>query len=106
MRAARPDRGRGHVRWRFPLRDHPRCAICPRSAGGELPDHESHLANRRAAASRNQELLGAGDRVRVRVTLMARIRTFIAVELAPGIKERMTRLQESLGQSAEVKWVS
>jgi 2'-5' RNA ligase len=37
---------------------------------------------------------------------MARIRTFIAVELAPGVKERMTKLQESLGRSAEVKWVS
>ena len=37
---------------------------------------------------------------------MARIRTFIAVDLAPGVKSRVTSLQEKLGRSApDVKWV-
>ncbi|HEX3147785.1 MAG TPA: RNA 2',3'-cyclic phosphodiesterase [Gemmataceae bacterium] len=36
---------------------------------------------------------------------MARIRTFIAVDLAPGVKSRVTALQEKLGRSAtSVKW--
>src|SRR5262249_4992044 len=38
---------------------------------------------------------------------MARIRTFIAVELAAGVKERLVKLQEELGRSAgDVKWVA
>lgn len=37
---------------------------------------------------------------------MARIRTFIAVELSKGIKDQLTGLQESLAEnSGEVKWV-
>jgi len=37
---------------------------------------------------------------------MARIRTFIAVDLGAGVKERLTKLQETLGRSsAGVKWV-
>lgn len=37
---------------------------------------------------------------------MARIRTFIAVDLAAGIKDRVVGLQEELGRSgASVKWV-
>jgi 2'-5' RNA ligase len=37
---------------------------------------------------------------------MARIRTFIAVDLADGVKDRLTALQEKLAQSAAgVKWV-
>src|SRR3954466_13821205 len=37
---------------------------------------------------------------------MARIRTFIAVDLAAGVKSRVTALQEKLGRSATgVKWV-
>ena len=36
---------------------------------------------------------------------MARIRTFIAVELADGVKDRLAALQEDLGRSAPgVKW--
>jgi len=36
---------------------------------------------------------------------MARIRTFIAVDLAAGVKERLTALQEQLGRSGSgVKW--
>jgi|SRR5262245_29943455 len=38
---------------------------------------------------------------------MARIRTFIAVELAAGVKERLVKLQEELGRTAgNVKWVA
>jgi len=38
---------------------------------------------------------------------MARIRTFIAVELARGVKERLVELQEELGRTAgNVKWVA
>jgi 2'-5' RNA ligase len=37
---------------------------------------------------------------------MARIRTFIAVELAAGVKDRLAKLQEALGRTAAgVKWV-
>ena len=37
---------------------------------------------------------------------MARIRTFIAVDLGAGVKDRLTKLQETLGRSATgVKWV-
>ena len=36
---------------------------------------------------------------------MARIRTFIAVDLADGVKSRLTALQEQLGRSAGgIKW--
>src|SRR3954464_11506249 len=36
---------------------------------------------------------------------MARIRTFIAVDLAAGVKSRLTALQEELGRSGSgVKW--
>ncbi len=36
---------------------------------------------------------------------MARIRTFIAIDLAPGVKARLTALQEDLARSASgVKW--
>jgi RNA 2',3'-cyclic 3'-phosphodiesterase len=38
---------------------------------------------------------------------MARIRTFIAVDLANGVKDRLVAIQEKLGQSgAGVKWVA
>jgi 2'-5' RNA ligase len=37
---------------------------------------------------------------------MARIRTFIAIDLGAGVKDRLTKLQEALGRTATgVKWV-
>src|SRR5262249_19626468 len=89
------------------VRHHPRGPRRPGGAGGVFPGHESHRAGRGPPAPRHAAVLGgsAGGRLKGDPR-MARVRTFIAVDIGKSIRDKIVALQESLARAGtEVKWV-